>query len=68
MPASRLLTLALLYEVAICFALACTVHREWTLDPGVIPPLIRVPAVILLLLIMSAWPRTPRTGRGPRAT
>ncbi|MEP6687425.1 MAG: serine/threonine-protein kinase [Gemmatimonadales bacterium] len=57
-PASRLLTLGLLYEVAICFALAFTAYWEWTLDSGVIPPLIWVPAVIIFFpLIMPGPPR-----------
>jgi hypothetical protein len=57
-PASRLLLLGLIYEVAICFALAFTAYWEWTLDLGVIPPLIWVPAVIIFFpLIMPGPPR-----------
>jgi eukaryotic-like serine/threonine-protein kinase len=55
---SRLLTLGLVYEVAICFALAFTAYWEWTLDLGVVPPLIWVPTVIILFpLIMPGPPR-----------
>jgi eukaryotic-like serine/threonine-protein kinase len=57
-PPSRLLTLGLVYEVAICFALAFTTYWQWTLDQGVIPPLTWVPAVIILFpLIMPGPPR-----------
>jgi serine/threonine-protein kinase len=55
---SRLHTLGLVYEVVICFALALTAYWEWTLDLGVIPPLIWVPTVIILFpLVMPGPPR-----------
>ena len=57
-PPARLLTLGLVYEVAICFALAFTAYWQWSLDLGVIPPLIWVPAVIIFFpLIMPGPPR-----------
>ena len=55
---ARLHTLGLVYEVAICFALALTAYWSWTLDLGFIPPLIWVPTVIILFpLIMPGPPR-----------
>jgi eukaryotic-like serine/threonine-protein kinase len=55
---SRLLTLGLVYEVAICFALAFTAYWQWTLDLGVVPPLTWVPAVIIFFpLVMPGPPR-----------
>ena len=55
---SRLHTIGLVYEVAICFALALTAYWSWTLDLGVVPPLIWVPTVIILFpLIMPGPPR-----------
>jgi eukaryotic-like serine/threonine-protein kinase len=55
---SRLLTLGLVYEVAICFALAFTAYWQWTLDLGVVPPMTWVPAVIILFpLVMPGPPR-----------
>jgi eukaryotic-like serine/threonine-protein kinase len=55
---SRLLTLGLVYEVAICFALAFTAYWQWTLDLGVVPPMTWVPAAIILFpLVMPGPPR-----------
>ncbi|HUR95135.1 MAG TPA: serine/threonine-protein kinase [Gemmatimonadales bacterium] len=55
---SRLLTLGLVYEVAICFALSLIAYWQWTLDLGTIPPLIWVPTVIVLFpLVMPGPPR-----------
>ncbi len=55
---SRLLTLGLVYEVAICFALAFTAYWQWTLDLGVVPPMTWVPAVIIFFpLVMPGPPR-----------
>ena len=55
---SRLLTLGLVYEVAICFALAFTAYWQWTLDQGVVPPMTWVPAAIILFpLVMPGPPR-----------
>jgi serine/threonine-protein kinase len=55
---SRLLTLGLIYQVAVCFTVAFTTMWEWSLDKGVVPPLTWVPTIIVLFpLIMPGPPR-----------
>jgi eukaryotic-like serine/threonine-protein kinase len=56
--ATRLHTLGLLYEVAICFVLALRTYWEYYRDTGIFPNLTWVPAVIILFpLILPAPPR-----------
>jgi serine/threonine-protein kinase len=57
-PTTRLHTLGLLYEVAICFVLALRTYWEYYRDTGILPNLTWVPAVVILFpLIMPAPPR-----------
>lgn len=57
-PTTRLLTLGLLYEVAICFVMALRTFWEYYRDTGILPNLTWVPAVVILFpLIMPAPPR-----------
>ena len=63
---SRLHTIGLVYEVAICFALALTAYWSWTLDLGIMPPLIWVPTVIILFPLDHAGPAAPHARRRHR--
>jgi eukaryotic-like serine/threonine-protein kinase len=55
---SRLLTLGLIYEVVVCFAVAFTTMWQWYIEKGVVPPLTWVPTIIVLFpLIMPGPPR-----------
>jgi hypothetical protein len=55
---TRLHTLGLLYEIAICFVLAFRTYWEYYRDTGILPNLTWVPAVVILFpLIMPAPPR-----------
>jgi hypothetical protein len=57
-PASRLHTIGILYEVAICFVLAFRTFWEYYRDTGMLPNLTWAPAVVILFpLIMPARPR-----------
>jgi eukaryotic-like serine/threonine-protein kinase len=56
--ASRLYTLGLLYEVAVCFVMALRTFWEYYNDTGILPNLTWVPFVVILFpLIMPAPPR-----------
>src|SRR5215216_5219220 len=56
--ASRLYTLGLLYEVAVCFVLSIRTFWEYYRDVGMLPNLTWVPAIIILFpLILPAPPR-----------
>ena len=56
--AARLLTLGLLYEVAICFVIAFRTFWEDYRDTGFLPHLTWAPAVVILFpLIVPARPR-----------
>jgi serine/threonine-protein kinase len=56
--ATRLYTLGLVYEVAICFVMALRTYWEYYRDTGMLPNLTWVPAVVILFpLIMPAPPR-----------
>jgi hypothetical protein len=56
--ASRLHTLGLAYEVAICFVMAVVTFWEYYLDKGTLPNLTWVPAVVILFpLILPGPPR-----------
>jgi eukaryotic-like serine/threonine-protein kinase len=56
--ASRLHTLGLAYEIAICFIIALTTYWPYYNDKGIIPNLTWVPAVVILFpLILPGPPR-----------
>jgi serine/threonine-protein kinase len=56
--ASRLLTLGLVYEVAICFVMALLILWQFYIDRGALPNLTWVPVVIILFpLILPVPPR-----------
>lgn len=57
-PAARLHTVGLVYEVALCFVLALRTYWEYYHDTGILPNLTWVPAVVILFpLIVPAPPR-----------
>ena len=56
--ATRLLTLGMLYEIAICFVVAFRTFWEYYRDTGLLPNLTWAPAVVILFpLILPAPPR-----------
>jgi eukaryotic-like serine/threonine-protein kinase len=56
--ATRLYSIGLLYEVAICFIMAFRTYWEYYRDTGMLPNLTWVPAVVILFpLILPAPPR-----------
>jgi serine/threonine protein kinase len=56
--ATRLYSLGLVYEVAICFVMALRTYWEYYRDTGMLPNLTWVPAVVILFpLILPAPPR-----------
>ena len=56
--ATRLYTVGLLYEVAVCFVLSIRTFWEYYRDTGLLPNLTWVPAIIILFpLILPAPPR-----------
>jgi hypothetical protein len=57
-PVTRLYTLSLWYEVALCFVLSVRTFWEYYRDTGILPNLTWVPAIIILFpLILPAPPR-----------
>jgi len=57
-PATRLLTLGLVYEVAICFVIALTTFWQYYVDYRTLPNLTWVPGVVILFpLVMPGPPR-----------
>lgn len=62
-PVSRLLALALIYQVVVCFTIAFTSMWEVYLAHGSLPPLTWVPTIIVLFpLIMPGPPRRMLAG------
>jgi eukaryotic-like serine/threonine-protein kinase len=56
--ASRLHTLGLLYQIAICFLIALTMFWQYYEEKGILPSLTWVPAVVILFpLILPGPPR-----------
>jgi serine/threonine-protein kinase len=55
---ARLLTVGLVYEVAVCFVIALRTYWEYHASVGILPNLTWVPAVVILFpLILPAPPR-----------
>ncbi len=57
-PAARLHTIGLAYQVIICFVVSLSVYWQWYVEHGNLPPITWVPMVIVLFpLIMPGPPR-----------
>ena len=68
-PTERLLTIGLLYEIAICFVIALRTFWEYYRDTGILPNLTWAPAVLILFpLILPARPRQMLTATAVAGT
>jgi eukaryotic-like serine/threonine-protein kinase len=57
-PATRLHTIGLVYQVVICFVISVSVYWQWYVEHGNLPPITWVPTVIVLFpLVMPGPPR-----------
>ena len=57
-PAARLHTVGLAYQVVICFVISVSVYWQWYVEHGILPPITWAPTVIVLFpLVMPGPPR-----------